>query len=80
MEGDHSESLSIRFSGTENDLNHILSTFEDSVNEIKNFSTSNYVAMTDIQSIFQNGQSDFVIATLNIQSINAKFDNLYAIK
>ena len=40
---------------------------------------TNYVAMTYIQSIFQNGQSDFVIATLNIQSINAKFDNLYAI-
>ena len=72
MKGDHNESLSMRFSGTENDLNHILSTFEDSEDEIENFSTSNYVATTDIQSIFQNGQSDFVIATLNIQTINAK--------
>ena len=79
MEDDHNESLSIRFSGTENDLNHILSTFEDSEDEIENFSATNYVAMTDIQTIFQNGQSDFAIATLNIQSINAKFDNLYAI-
>ena len=79
MEGDHNESLSMRFSGTENDLNHILWIFEDSEDEIENFSISNYVAMTDIQSIFPNGQSDFVIATLNIQSINAKFDNLYAI-
>ena len=57
----------------------ILSAFVDSEDEINNFSTSNYVAMADIQSIFQTGQSDFVIATLNIQSINAKFDNLYAI-
>ena len=32
---DHNESLSMRFSGTENDLNHILSTFEDSEDEIK---------------------------------------------
>ena len=78
-EGVHNESLSMRFSGTENDLNHILSTFEDSEDLIKTFSTSHYIAMTDIQSIFQNRQSDFVIATLNIQSINAKFDNLYAI-
>ena len=35
--------------------------------------------MADIQSIFQTGQSDFVIATLNIQSTNAKFDNQYTI-
>ena len=69
----------MRFFGTENDLNHILANNEDSEDELENFSTSNYVAMTDIRSIFQNGQSDFVIATLNIQSINAKFDNLYAI-
>ena len=60
-----------------NNLNHILSTFVDSEDNINNLSTSNYVAMADIQSIFQTGQSDFVIAALNIQSIKAKFDNLY---
>ena len=69
MEGDHNESFSMRFSGTENDLNHILSTFEDSEDEIENFSTFNYVAMAGIQSIFQNGQSDFGIATLNITNL-----------
>ena len=46
------ESPSLEFAGTENDLNHILSTFVDSEDEINNFSTSNYVAMADIQSIF----------------------------
>ena len=40
---------------------------------------SKYVSMADIQSIFQTGQNDFVIATLNKQSINVKFDNLYTI-
>ena len=79
MEGDQNESPSMEFAGSENDRNHILSAFVDSEDEINNFSTSNYVAMADIQSIWQTGQSDFVIATLNIQSINAKFDNLYAI-
>ena len=49
MEGDHNESLFMRFSGTENDLNHILSTFEDSEDEIENFSTSNYVKNTAIK-------------------------------
>ena len=72
-------SFYMRISGAKNNLNHILSTFEDSEDEIENLSFSNYVFMTDIQSIFQNGRSDFVIATFNIQSINAKFGNLYAI-
>ena len=79
MEGDHDDLLSMGFAGTEKYLNNILWTFVDSEHEINNFSTSNYVSMADIQSIFQIGQSDFVIATLNIQSINAKFDNLYTI-
>ena len=65
--------------GTENDLAHILSTFVNSEDEINNFSAFNYVSMADIQSNFQTGQSDFVIATLNIQSINVKIDNLYTI-
>ena len=34
MEGDHNESLSMGFAGTEKDLNHILSTFVDSLEEI----------------------------------------------
>ena len=53
MEGDQNESPSMEFAGTENDLNHILSTFVDSEDEINNFSTSNYVAMAGIQLIFQ---------------------------
>ena len=67
------------FAGTAKYLNHILSIFVDSEDEMNNFSTSNYVSMADIQSIFQTGQSDFVIASLNIQSINANIDNLYTI-
>ena len=59
------------YADTEKDLNHILSTFVDFEDETNNFSTSNYVSMADIQSILQTRQSDFVIATLNIQSINA---------
>ena len=60
-------------------LNHILSSFVDSEDEINNFSTSNYVSMADIQSSFQTRQRDFANATPNIQSINAKFDSLYTI-
>ena len=35
--------------------------------------------MADVQSSFQTRQSDLANATPNIQSINAKFDNLYTI-
>ena len=41
MEGDHDESLSMGFAGAEKYLNHILSTFVDSEDEINNFSTPN---------------------------------------
>ena len=62
--------------GSENDLNHVLSTFVDSEHEITNFCHSHYVDMSEIQSIFQNSQNEFLLLTLNIQSVNAKFDNL----
>ena len=62
---------------SENCLNHVLSTFVDSEHEITNFWHSHYVDMSEIQSIFQNSQNEFPILTLNIQSVNAKFDNLF---
>ena len=65
--------------GSENDLNHVLSTFVDSEHEITNFCHSHYVDMSEIQSIFQNSQNEFLILTLNIQSVNAKFDNLFSV-
>ena len=77
MEGDQNESPSVYgICWYRKDLNHILSTFVDSEDEVNNISKSNYVTMADSQSIFQTGQSYFVIATLNIQSINEKFDSL----
>ena len=58
--------------GTENDLNHVLSTFVDSEHEIPNF--CHYVDTSEVQSL-----SEFLILTLNIQSINAKFNNLFPV-
>ena len=65
--------------GSENDLNHVLSTFVDSEHEITNFCHSHYVDISEIQSIFQNSPNEFLILTLNIQSLNAKFDNLFPV-
>ena len=56
--------------GTENDLNHILSTFVESEHEIENFCDLRYI------TIIKGDGNDFTILTLNIQSINAEFDNL----
>ena len=61
-----------------NDLNQLLSTFVDSEHEIKNFCSSQYIDLSDLSSILKN-DDDFAILTLNVQSINAKFDNLFAI-
>ena len=65
--------------GTENDQNHVLSTFVDSGHKIPNFCHSRCIYMSEIQSIFQNNYSEFLILTLNIQSVNAKFNNLYPV-
>ena len=65
--------------GTENDLNHVLSTFVDSKHEIPNFCHSRYVDTSEVQSLFQNNRDEFLILTLNIQSINAKFNNLFPV-
>ena len=54
------------FAGTENDLNHVLSTFVDSEHEITNFCHSWYVDLSEVQSIFQNNTNEFSILTLNI--------------
>ena len=65
--------------GTENDLNHVLSTFVDSEHEIPNFCNSRYVDMSELQSLFINNGNEFLILTLNIQSVNAKFNNLFPV-
>ena len=65
--------------GTENDLNHVLSTFVDPEHEITNICHSQYVDMSEIHSIFQNSPKEFLILTLNTQSVNAKFDNLFPV-
>ena len=67
------------FASTENDLNHVLSTFVDSEHEISNFSHSRYVDLSEVQSIFQNNPNEFLILTLNIRSVNAKFNNLFPV-
>ena len=56
-----------------------LQNFVESEDKIHKLSMSNNVPMADIQSSFQTGQSNFVITMINIQSINARFDNLYSI-
>ena len=65
--------------GTENDLNHVLSSFVDSEHEIVNFRDSRYIGMSDIKSVFKQGLGNFHIFSLNVQSINVKFDNLFPV-
>ena len=57
----------------------MLSTFVESEHEIEKFCDSRYIELSDITSIIKDDGRDFIILTLNIQSINAKFDNLYPV-
>ena len=65
--------------GTENNLNHVLSTFVDSEHKIPNFCNSHYVDLSELQSLFINNGNKFLILTLNIQSVIAKFNNLFPV-
>ena len=69
----------VNYSGTDRDLNHILSTFVDAEDEIKTFCDSRYVSIVNIKKCLGKSKEEFVILTLNIQSINAKFDQLSAV-
>ena len=62
--------------GTENYLNHVLSTSVDSEHEIPNFCHSRYIDMSEIQSIFQhNYRNSWYLRW----GVNAKFNDLYPI-
>ena len=65
--------------GTENDLNHILSNFVDNELEIKHVCDSRYIELSDIKSVIKNDGKEFSVLAVNIQSINAKFGNLYPV-
>ena len=65
--------------GTENGLNHVMSIIVDAEHEIKKICHSQYLDMSEIHSIFQNSPREFFIFTLNLQSVNAKFDNLFPV-
>ena len=49
------------FAGTENDLNHVLSTLFDSEHEITIFWNSRFVDLSEVQSMFQNNPIQFLI-------------------
>ena len=61
--------------GTENDL----STFVDSEHEIKYLCDSRYIELSDIKSVIKIDGEEFIVLSFNIQSINAKFVQLWII-
>ena len=64
--------------GAANDLNHISLTFVNSEHETRIFRDSRYIELSGIKPVIRNDEK-FTVLTLNIQSINAKFDNLYPV-
>ena len=79
MIGNQDESIYEAYIGTDKDLNHILQSFEDSEDEIATFCDSRYICLSNIKSIFRKNPNDFLIMSLNVQSIHAKFSNIFPI-
>ena len=62
-----------------NDLNSILHTFQDSDDEITTMRHSPYYEWEGLRDIMISSKNDFLLLSLNIQSIRAKFDKLMAL-
>ena len=64
------------FGGTaKHDLNAILNNFDDSSEEFETFMTSPYFDLESISEISQTQKRTFKVLSLNIQSIQAKFNH-----
>ena len=62
------------------DLNDLLRTFHDDPNnEVKSFTCSPYIEIDSLTPVLSRYKANFYVLSLNIQSINSKFDALLAI-
>ena len=64
---------------SKNDLNEILNNFTDTDFEIDTFSESLYIDIDSLSEQFIPHTKKFSVLSVNIQSINAKFDKLLAV-
>ena len=77
MDNDLQENILKHIGGTaQNNLNHILQNFVDSSDEIRTFYESPYIEITDLEKHLFPVKDQFSILSINIQSLNAKFDSL----
>ena len=78
MDNDLQENILKHIGGTsQNNLNHILQNFVDSSDEIRTFYESPYIEITYLEKKHLFPVKDqFSILSINIQSLNAKFDSL----
>lgn len=64
---------------SDKDLNNILSTYaDDPNNELRTYTDSPYVTMESLAKLLTTKIHKFSILSLNIQSLNSKFDSLTA--
>ena len=78
MADDLKESILKHRGGIEmNNLNRILQNFVDSDEEIRTFCDSPYIAISELDKCLPPTKDQFSILSINIQSLNAKFDSLF---
>ena len=82
---DNTNNNNLKANGTDRlsddiDLNDLLRTFSDAPNnEVKSFMCSPYIETDSLIPILSKHKGDFSVLSLNIQSINSKYDALLAI-
>ena len=62
-----------------NDLINVLRSFvDDPNNEVRTYSDSLYIPTENVENILSQYPNNFSVFSLNIQSLNSKFDSLLA--
>ena len=63
----------------EEDLNNVLRSYaDDHNNEIRTYSDSLYIPTDKVHGVLSKNTANFSIFSINIQSLNSKFDSLLA--
>ena len=61
----------------QDDLNDTLRTYiDDPNNEVKTYSDSLYISTEEVENVLKQHDNKFSILSLNIQSLNSKYDSL----
>ena len=76
MDMDNANNDNTQRANKRDDLHDILRTFvDDPNNEVKTYCVSPFIELESVESVLKKHKGNFCVLSLNIQSLNSKFDS-----